>query len=122
VDEAERADRQLRAFAQLESLREALDAIPSPNVVSLNYVEPFNKALDHLAAIGENVEEFRIPNDWPFNMQGRDRTPNSINRELLYSRVSTVLRYFRFKAAVHERANETGEALRSLVGFEYPEP
>ncbi len=120
MDEAERADRQLRAFAQLESLREALDAIPSPNVVTLTYVEPFEKALDHLTAIGEDIDEFRIPKDWPFNPQGRGNPPNVINRELLYSRVSAVLRYFRFKAAVQDQANETGEALRRLVGFEYP--
>ena len=122
MNEAERADHQLRAFAQLESLREALDAIPSPNVVSVDYIAPFNQALDHLKAIGEDVEEFRIPPDWPYSIQGRGGPPTSINRELLYSRVSAVLRYFRFRSAVQERASETGEALRSLMGFGYPEP
>jgi hypothetical protein len=136
MDETEKADHRMRAFEQLTALRETLSNIDPHFSLQTHYVDEFHAALDHLRDAGENVEEFRIPEDWiernepnmsPLAQASRSRRTNPIPRSrptirahYLQTRVNAVRGYFTLKAAVETEARKTGETLRRMIGFETP--
>ena len=132
VSEEGTADHRERAYAQLVALRETLNKIDVHVGLRTNYVDDFRQALDHLRAAGEDVEEYRIPDDWIERPRTErdprarlNRTPSApkpptIRNHYLMTRVNAVLGYFTLKAAVERDADETGTTLQRLIGFETP--
>jgi hypothetical protein len=134
MDETVATDHRERAYAQLDALRETLSKIEPHFPQNSHYVDDFHAALDHLRDAGENVEEFRIPDDWinqrepssvPRGQLSRSQKPTSkreptIQTHYLQTRVNAVLGYFTLKAAVETDARKTGETLRRMIGFKTP--
>src|SRR5215213_6784085 len=129
MDETEGTDHRERAYAQLGALRETLSKVDPHFSLQTHYVDDFHAALNHLRDAGENVEEFRIPDDWierhepsmnPLAQASRSRSPTprrqpTIRAHFLQTRVNAVLGYFMLKAAVETDARQTGETLRELI-------
>jgi hypothetical protein len=132
MDETGASDHRERAYAQLGALRESLSKIEPHFPLHTHYIDDFHAALDHLRDAGENVEEFRIPDDWinrhvsnmdPRSQASRNATSRrqpTIHAHYLQTRVNAVLGYFTLKAAVETDARNTGETLRRMIGFKTP--
>ena len=107
-------DKQLRALAQLRTLKALLEEPKAPAFVSSQLAETYAAALDHLAEIGEDVEEFRF--------RGRSRGMGAlgavVDRDPLRVNVVAVLEYFTIRAAVLETARQMHQKPSRMIGFE----
>jgi hypothetical protein len=118
--EVEQADHRMRAYAALEALRTTLVSLdrggPLRNFIDPLYVGQFDTALEHLAATGENIDEYRIPDAAIKDLAGG----RFVDADYLLARVNAILGYFTLRDAVQAQAHETNESLRRLIGFETP--
>jgi hypothetical protein len=81
-------DKLARAYGTLKALKAN---IPEWSPVSHLFVIDFHRALDHLAALGVDVEEFRID---PKQVKPRITSSNSITGEVSYSDEPEVDRHY----------------------------
>jgi hypothetical protein len=127
-------DHRIRAYATLESLRQTLSAMDIHFHLRTHYIDEFHQALDDLTEAGENVKQFRIPDDWIDRREpsrqapSRSRLsppplaqPDLIRNHLLLSRVRSMLGYFTLRSAVESNAAEVSETLERMIGFETTE-
>jgi len=94
-------DRSMRALARLAALRDALDKTQS-FYIEERYVREFHEGLDHVARLGQDVEEFRIPDA---ELQRRRTSHNymtgeqsfsysrSVERALMMAKLNAVIGY-----------------------------
>jgi hypothetical protein len=75
----------------------------------------YEQALDDLAACGENIDQYRLANVTDGDL------PSVMHAGELQARVMAVLGYFTIRDAVLDQANQTGQALQTLIGFETPQ-
>jgi hypothetical protein len=117
--EEQQADRRIRAYTALEALRSGLSDFdrsgPLGNLVDALFVGQFDTALEHLAAIGEDIEEYRVP---AAALRGQNN--QLVDGDYLLARVKAVLGYFTLREVVLEQARETDERLQTLIGFQTP--
>jgi hypothetical protein len=122
----DRQDRLDRAYARLRAIRD--NTTDRLQYVDERFVEEYHQALDHLAQLGYDTDEFKIPpNDvqprivgWaPKRVGSRDpdipRLSNdrSVSRDLFLTKVDSALNYFAF-------ATDPAGAKKEPIGFTGP--
>ena len=86
-----RDDKLRRAYARIRAIR---NNVPNPPnvVVQFGQIEDYHQALQHLKDLGENIEEFKVPENQI------ERSPVSgllyVDRALFLAKVDSVLNYF----------------------------
>src|SRR5687767_8979669 len=110
-------DKQIRALARLRALERILGDPQTSAHAATQHADDYAAALDHLAELGEDVEEFRF--------QGTiNRIPHPIgpgvNRDLLRANVAAVLEYFTIRQAVLDLASQLRQEPAKMIGFEPP--
>jgi hypothetical protein len=87
---ADDGDKLARAYARLVGLKESL---PDWATIPERYVEEFHSALAHLADLGFDVAEFKIP---PDDLGRVNYSPDDLHvpRPLFLAKLTAVLTYF----------------------------
>lgn len=112
VDEA--TDIRIRALSQLTTLKELLEKIM---LLGASEVDEYNRALDQLESIGENVDQFRVPPGSLKSASGRTGGKPTIPYSVMFSRLNSVLTYFAIRQEILTQAAARKDDPAKLIGF-----
>lgn len=114
-----RSDHLARAFSGLKGLESSLNLAPAGSHLEESFAVEYERAIDHLAAAGFEVAEFRLPADAVFESQNQRRLGRRmVDGAHFWVFVTKALMYFELSQAVLKIIAEAQQDPATLIGFQ----